>query len=63
VQFYTGQGLNIKSGIVYSPFSGFCLETHRHPNAINISHFPNTVLRPREKYYQKNVYKIIQELK
>ena len=62
VQFYTGQGLNIpnaKDGIDYKPFSGFCLETHKHPNAINIPHFPNTVLRPGEKYYQKNVYKII----
>jgi aldose 1-epimerase len=63
VQFYTGQGLNIKKakdGNQYVPFSGFCLETHKHPNAINIPHFPNTVLRPGEKYYQKNIYKIIQ---
>jgi aldose 1-epimerase len=63
VQFYTGQGLGSlkgKNGIQYGPFSGFCLETHKHPNAINIPHFPNTVLRPGEKYYQKNVYKIIQ---
>jgi aldose 1-epimerase len=62
VQFYTGQGLNIKNaknGNQYMPFSGFCLETHKHPNAINIPHFPNTVLRPGEKYYQKNIYKII----
>jgi len=63
VQFYTGQGLNIKNakgGNQYGPFSGFCLETHKHPNAINIPNFPNTVLRPGEKYYQKNIYKIIQ---
>jgi aldose 1-epimerase len=63
VQFYTGQGLNIKNakqGNKYVPFSGFCLETQKHPNAINIPHFPNTVLRPGEKYYQKNIYKIIQ---
>lgn len=63
VQFYTGQGLDInnaKGGTQYGPFAGFCLETHKHPNAINIAHFPNTVLRPGEKYYQKNVYKIIQ---
>jgi len=62
VQFYTGQGLNIqnaKNEINYKPFSGFCLETHKHPNAINIPHFPNTILRPGEKYYQKNVYKIM----
>jgi len=63
VQFYTGQGLNInneKGGKQYVPFSGFCLETHKHPNAINIPNFPNTVLRPCEKYYQKNIYKIFQ---
>ena len=62
VQFYTGAGLNNLKGknkIQYKPFSGFCLETHKHPNAINIPHFPNTVLRPEEKYYQKNIYKII----
>jgi aldose 1-epimerase len=64
VQFYTGQGLNIpnaKNGADYKPFSGFCLETHKHPNAINIPHFPTTVLRPGKKYYQNNLYKIIQE--
>jgi len=63
VQFYTGQGLgNLKgkNGIQYEPCSGFCLETHKHPNAINIPHFPNTVLRPGDKYHQKTVYKIIQ---
>src|SRR5688572_4959511 len=65
VQFYTGQGLNIKnakSGNQYGPFAGFCLETHKHPNAVNIPHFPNTVLRPGEKYYQKNVYRIVQDV-
>ena len=63
VQFYSGQGLARMKGKgenQYGPFSGFCLETHKHPNAINIPHFPNTVLRPGAKYYQKNVYKIVQ---
>jgi aldose 1-epimerase len=62
VHLYTGQGfpqLTGKNNIQYGPFSGFCLETQKHPNAINISKFPNTVLRPGEKYHQKNVYKII----
>ncbi len=61
VQFYTGQGLpeiNGKNGKRYGPFSGLCLETHIHPNAINIPHFPNTVLRPGEIYNQKNIYKV-----
>jgi len=62
VHLYTGQGfpkLKGKNGVQYGPFSGFCLETHKHPNAINIPKFPNTVLRPGEKYHQKNVYKIV----
>lgn len=63
VQFYTGQGLGKfsgKNGTEYGPFSGLCLETHKHPNAVNIPHFPNTILRPGEIYHQKNVYKILQ---
>ena len=66
VQFYTAGGMNKikgKNEFQYGKFSGLCLETHKHPNAINIPHFPNTVLRPEEKYYQKNVYRIIQEEK
>ena len=65
VQFYTGQGLNIpnaRNGIDYKPFSGFCLETHKHPNAINIPGFPNTVIRPGLKYYSNTVYKIISSI-
>jgi aldose 1-epimerase len=61
VQFYTAQGfpeIKGKKGTLYGSFSGLCLETHKHPNAINISHFPNTVLRPGEIYKQKNVYKV-----
>jgi aldose 1-epimerase len=61
VHLYTGQGLSKlkgKNNIEYGPYSGFCLETQIHPNAINIPKFPNTVLRPGEKYHQKNVYKI-----
>ncbi len=61
VHLYTGQGfpkLKGKNNIEYGPFSGVCLETQKHPNAINIPKFFNTVLRPGEKYHQKNVYKI-----
>ncbi len=61
VHLYTGQGLpklKGKNNIEYGPYSGFCLETQKHPNAINIPKFPNTILRPGEKYHQENVYKI-----
>jgi len=61
VHFYSGQGiptLKGKNGIEYGLYSGFCLETQKHPNAINIPKFPNTILRPGETYHQKTVYKI-----
>jgi len=61
VHFYTGKWIpkvKGKNNHLYGLFSGFCFETHIHPNAINIPHFPNTILRPGEKYYQKTVYKI-----
>jgi len=62
VHFYTGKWipfLNGKSSRNYEPFSGFCFETHKHPNAVNIPHFPDTVLRPGQTYYTKTKYKII----
>lgn len=47
-----------KNDTLYKPFSGFCFETQKHPNAIRIGNFPDTVLRPGEEYYTKTVYKI-----
>ena len=63
VQFYSGKWTPVvkgKNGIMYGPFSGFCLETHKHVNAVNIPHFPNTILRPGETYFQKTIYKVTQ---
>ena len=48
-----------KNGEQYGPYSGFCFETQVHPNAINISSFPNTVLRPGELYHTMTIYKMI----
>lgn len=62
VHFYTGKwipALKGKHGNNYGPFSGFCLETQKHPNAINLPHFPNTILRPGETYQTKTMYRII----
>ena len=61
VHFYAGNGIPPvmgKRGQQYGDYSGLCLETHIHPNAINIPHFPNTVLRPGETYYSKTVYRL-----
>ena len=61
VHFYSGRWIpevKGKNSIAYGPFSGFCLETQIHPNATNIPHFPNTILRPGEIYRQKTIYKV-----
>lgn len=61
VHFYSGKWtpqVKGKNGTQYGPFSGLCLETHLHPNAVNIPHFPNTILKPGEIYVQKTVYKV-----
>jgi aldose 1-epimerase len=61
VHFFAGKGLpanNGKNNETYGDYSGMCLETQVHPNAINISSFPDTILRPGETYRQKTIYKI-----
>jgi aldose 1-epimerase len=62
VHFYTGKwipSIKGKNGDQYGPYSAFCMETQLHPNAVNIPHFPNTILRPGEIYRHKTVCKII----
>jgi len=62
VHFYSGKWtprVAGKRGQPYGPFSGLCLETHIHANAVNIPHFPNTVLRPGETYRQKTTYRVL----
>lgn len=62
VHFYSGKWIPVVEGknyMMYGTFSGFCLETHKHPNAVNIPHFPNTILKPGEIYVQKTVYKVM----
>lgn len=62
VHFYTGKWIpemTGKNNTRYGAFSGFCLETQIHPNAINIPQFPSMVLKPGEEYKSKTVYKVI----
>ncbi len=64
VHFYTGRWIppiNGKGGHKYGPFSGLCFETHKHPNALNIPLFPNTILRPGETYHTKTLYRLINQ--
>ena len=60
VHFYTGKyipELMGKGQQNYKPFCGYCFETHQYPNAVNISHFPLTILKPDEVYKQSTIYK------
>ncbi|MBA23101.1 MAG: hypothetical protein CMP52_07170 [Flavobacteriales bacterium] len=44
--------------VVFKPeiINGICLETQKFSNGPNIPHFPNTILHPNERYYQKTQY-------
>jgi aldose 1-epimerase len=61
VQFYTGNFLNGticgKTGQLYGPQSGFCLETQHFPDSPNHPEFPTTRLNPGETYEQVTIYK------
>lgn len=61
VHLYTGKGIppyKGKKNETYGDYAGLCLETQVHPNAINIPHFPETILRPGETYKQKTIYRL-----
>ncbi|HVZ56428.1 MAG TPA: aldose epimerase family protein [Chitinophagaceae bacterium] len=61
VHLYTGQGISPMKGhggMPYGPYSGFCLETQVHPNAVNVPDFPSTILRPGQEYYQQTRYRV-----
>lgn len=63
VHFYTAAGLpEISAGKekIGGSFGGLCFETQKHPNAINIPHFPETILRADKLYREKTMYKVTQ---
>lgn len=61
IQFYTGNFLNGtitgKGGKKHVQHSGLCLETQHFPDSPNKPSFPNTILRPGEKYRETTIYK------
>jgi aldose 1-epimerase len=61
IQFYTGNfldgSIHGKGGTVYQKFSAFCLETQHFPDSPNHANFPNTILRPGEKYRTSTIYR------
>jgi len=61
VQFYSGNFLDGtnrgKGGKVYQKHYGLCLETQHFPDSPNQPAFPNTILKPGEKFSEKTIYK------
>lgn len=61
IQFYSGNFLDGsirgKDGKVYNRHWGLCLETQHFPDSPNQPSFPNTILKPGEKYRELTVYK------
>ena len=61
VQFYTGNHLDGsvtgKQGHVYKKRDAFCLETQHYPDSPNHPEFPNTILKPGERFHEKTVFK------
>jgi aldose 1-epimerase len=52
IQLYTGVALN---GL-FTAYQGVCLEAQNYSNAVNINHFPNSILSPSDEYKRKIIY-------
>ena len=64
VQFYTGNfldGRDIGRRSTMGFRSGLCLETQFFPDSPNNLEYPSPILRPREKYIEKTVYRFTVE--
>lgn len=61
VHIYVGgkndDSITAKENVKYQSNSGICFEAQNFPDAPNHSHFPNSVLKKKEAYLQKTVYK------
>ena len=61
LQFYAGNFLDGsivgKDGARYQRRSGFCLETQHFPDSPNHDHFPDTLLRPGDRFEHVTVYR------
>ncbi len=62
IQFYTGNFLDgtlthTRKGARYGKHAGLCLEAQHFPDSPNQPSFPNTILKPGERYTQTTVYR------
>ena len=53
LQFFTNDNVEIAPGV---ETGGFCLETQRYIDALNVPHFPSILLEPGKTYKEKTVY-------
>lgn len=61
IQFYSGNFLDGtikgKEGKIYHKHYGLCLETQHFPDSPNHPSFPNTILKPGEKFSEKTIFR------
>src|SRR5690606_33370203 len=59
--FYSGNYLSDRvtgrGGVPYTKNGAFCLETQHFPNSVHNPGFPDTILRPGEKFQSQTIYK------
>lgn len=62
IQLYTANFLDgtlqfTYQGRMYNKHAGVCLETQHYPDSPNQTGFPNTILKPGDRFYQETVYR------
>lgn len=57
IQLYTGNFLDGSQG--FARHGAFCLETQHYPDSPNQAEFPNSILRPGEKFKQTTLHKFL----
>jgi aldose 1-epimerase len=61
IQLYTAYhldgALTGKNKTPYNSFGGLCLEAQHFPDSPNQPGFPNTIIKPGEKYHETTIYK------
>ena len=61
IQLYTAYhldgSLTGKNNTQYESYAGLCLEAQHYPDSPNKPEFPNTVIKPGEKYQETTIYK------
>jgi aldose 1-epimerase len=61
LQLYDAAKLSVPvpglGGKSYGPFGGFCLEPQKFADAVNLAHFPSTIVRPGEIYRQTSIFR------